>query len=114
MMPSERRQKPRVRFEDSVQVRCVVSSKSGHIFEVQGDTTHAQACDLCETGLRLRVKGVLDPQTILKVNFEIKKKPVDVYARVVWATPEHCGLRFLVLDKECGKYIRDYVASSGN
>lgn len=114
MSTSERREKPRVRFEDTVNVHRVEPSKSGHIFEVAGEPIEARAQDINENGLCLRILPPVLPQSILKVNFEVKDKPVDVYARVVWADVDRCGLRFIVLDKAGSRAIKEFMASPGN
>ena len=114
MSDSDRREKPRVRFEDPVNIHRVEPSHSGHIFEVKGHPIQVKARDIAENGLCLDLNAPVEPQTILKVNFEVKKKSVDVYARVVWVDRQRCGLRFIVLDRDCSKAIRDYVSSTAN
>ena len=111
MDQSERREKPRVRFEDPVHVHRVEPSKSGHIFEVQGHLLKAKARDINENGLCIHLDAPVAPQSILKLNFAVREKPVDVYARVVWADRRHCGLRFIVLDRAGNRAIRDYVTA---
>jgi hypothetical protein len=114
MSQPERREKPRVPFKDAVKVHRVQPSKSGHIFEVSGDPIPAKGQDINENGLCLNVDPPPEPQSILKVNFEVAEKAVDVYARVVWADVDRCGLRFIVLDKPGCRAIKDYMASPGN
>ena len=114
MNAAERRERPRIRFEATVAIHLVTPSKSGNIFEVKGHPISVQASDINESGMCLLLEAPVAPQTILKVDFDVAGKPVDVYARVVWANRDRCGLRFIVLDRICCRAIREYIEMESN
>lgn len=114
MNASERRQRPRIPFVGTVSFHHVLPSKSGHIYEVRDPAVQAKAYDINEDGLCLSLSPALEPQAILKLNFEIREKTVDVYARVVWTNRDRCGLRFIVLDRVCNRAIREFIEKGSN
>lgn len=109
----ERRKYPRVKFQESVVVHNVVESKSGNVFEVQGNPMVVKAQDVSEGGIRLEV-GTGNPLgKIFKLNFQIQRdKTVDVYSRLAWADDGRFGLQFIVADEQIRRYIRGFVEKS--
>jgi len=110
---SERRKYPRAKFQQTVMVHNVIESKSGNVFEVQGNPIVAQARDLSEGGIRLDA-GSGNPQgKIFKLNFQIQKdKTVDIYSKLAWAEGSLFGLQFIVADEQIRRYIRSFVEKS--
>jgi hypothetical protein len=106
----ERRKHPRARFEDNVQIHPVIESKSGNVFEVQGNPLTLKAVDLSEGGIRLELGIPKPPSHILKLNFQVHKdKSVDVYSKLAWTSDKFLGYQFIVVDEETRKVIRDLV-----
>jgi hypothetical protein len=111
--PRERRRHARVKFQEPVTVHGVVESKSGNVFEVQGNPINVVARNVSEGGICLKIGDVSAPAKIFKLNFEIQKdKPVDVYSRLVWFTNGDCGLQFVVVDDKIRQIIRNYIEKS--
>ena len=109
----ERRKYPRAKFQETVVVHGVVESKSGNVFEVQGNPIVVKAADVSEGGIRLEIGNVNPPNKIFKLNFEIQKdKPVDVYSKMAWVQGSMIGLQFIVADAEIRKLIRMFVEKS--
>ena len=109
----ERRKYPRVKFQESVVVHNVVESKSGNVFEVQGNPLVVKAQDVSEGGIRLEVGNGPAPGKIFKLNFQIQKdKSVDVYSRLAWTIGGMFGLQFIVADEQIRRYIRGFVEKS--
>ncbi len=107
---NERRKFPRVKFDDQVTIHQVTESKSGNVFEVQGNPIVVKAQDVSEGGIRLELADSTGPSKILKVNFQIQKnKSVDVYTKLAWKSGDSCGLQFIVLDDETRKQIQSFV-----
>ncbi len=106
----ERRKYPRAKFQESVVVHSVVESKSGNVFEVQGNPLVVKAQDVSEGGIRLEVGNVATPNKIFKLNFQIQKdKPMDVYSKLAWNGHGQLGLQFIVADEEIRRMIRGFV-----
>lgn len=106
----ERRKHPRAKFEDQVQIHPVVESKSGNVFEVQGNPLTVKAFDLSEGGIRLELGIPKPPSHILKLNFRVHKdKTVDVYSKLAWTSEKFLGYQFIVVDEETRKAIRDLI-----
>lgn len=106
----DRRKHPRAKFEDQVQIHPVVESKSGNVFEVQGNPLIVKAFDLSEGGIRLELGIPKPPSHILKLNFRVHKdKTVDVYSKLAWVSDKYLGYKFIVEDDETRKAIRDFV-----
>jgi hypothetical protein len=113
-MISEQRKSPRVDFTEGVLAHPVTPSKSGNIFEVNAQAHSFQAVDISREGIRLNAGRPLPPQSILKLNFELlKRKPLDVFARVVWSRGDQAGLKFIVLDENAQKHIHSYTRYPG-
>ena len=69
----EKRKHPRVKFHEKIKVHRVVESKSGNVFEVQGNPIITKAEDVSEGGIRLTLKSPPSGNPILKLNFKVKK-----------------------------------------
>ncbi|HJT24644.1 MAG TPA: PilZ domain-containing protein [bacterium] len=109
----ERRKYPRVKFQESVVVHNVVESKSGNVFEVQGNPMVVKAQDVSEGGIRLEVGDGNPLGKIFKLNFQIQKgRSVDIYSRLAWAAEGMFGLQFIVADEEIRRNIRGLVEKS--
>jgi len=105
--PVEKRKHHRFEFQQTVQVFPVLPSKSGNIYEVQKDPIEIQAKDISEGGVRIHAYHDLDPDSILKLNFEIAKdRPVEVFGKIIWSQERHHGVRFLLADQETRKGIK--------
>lgn len=109
----ERRKYPRATFQESVVIHNVVESKSGNVFEVQGNPLVVKARDVSEGGIQLEVGKTSVLSKIFKLNFQIQKnKPVDVYSKLAWNGNGVCGLQFIVADEEIRRMIRGFVEKS--
>lgn len=109
----ERRKYPRVKFQESVVVHNVMESKSGNVFEVQGNPVVAKAQDVSEGGIRLEVGNGNPLGKIFKLNFQIQKgMTVDVYSKLAWANGDQFGLQFIVADEQIRRGIRGFVEKS--
>jgi hypothetical protein len=108
--PPERRKYIRAKFQETVTVHQVAESKSGNVFEVQGNPITVKAQDVSEGGIRLEIGDVNSPSKIFKLNFKLPKiGSVDVYSKLAWKNDGHCGLQFIVLDDESRKLIKGYI-----
>ena len=109
---NERRKHTRAKFQDSVVVHKVIESKSGNVYEVQGNPLVVKALDVSEGGIRLEIGS--DPSSkILKLNFQVQKnKPMDIYSKLAWTEKGTCGLEFIVADEQIRLLIRNYVERS--
>ena len=106
----ERRKYPRAKFQENVTVHKVIESKSGNVFEVQGQSINAKAKDVSEGGMQLEIGKSGPAGNILKLNFQIQKnEPLDVYTKIAWEADGHCGLQFIVVDEEIRRQIKAYV-----
>jgi hypothetical protein len=106
----ERRKYTRAKFQETVTVHEVAESKSGNVFEVQGNPITAKAQDVSEGGVRLEIGDVNSPSKIFKLNFKLPKcGSVDFYTKLAWKSEGYCGLQFIVLDDESRKLIKGYV-----
>ncbi len=111
--PIERRKYPRAQFHESVTVHNVVESKSGNVFEVQGNPLMAKAKDVSEGGIRLEAAQGGPQGKIFKLNFQIQKgKTVDIYSKLAWTEAGMLGLQFIVADEQIRRYIRSFVEKS--
>jgi hypothetical protein len=109
----ERRKYPRAKFLESVVVHNVIESKSGNVFEVQGNPLVVKAQDVSEGGIRLEIGGSPARNKIFKLNFQVQKnKSVDVYSKQAWANNGMLGLQFIVADEEIRRMIRGFVEKS--
>jgi hypothetical protein len=110
---SDRRRYPRVKFHGKVTAHPVVESKSGNVYEVQGNPLTLKAQNVSEGGIRLELGEVSSPSSILKLNFKVDKdRSVDVYSKLAWVMNGLCGFQFIVLDEEVRKAIRGFVERS--
>ncbi len=106
-IPDEKRRHGRFDFQKRVQVFPVLPSKSGNIYEVQKDSFEARSSDVSEGGLGLETPKPLNPDFLLKVNFEVQdRQTVEVYGKVVWSEPNHCGIRFMYTDTSLRRGIK--------
>ena len=111
---SERRQYSRAKFNETITVHNVTESKSGNVFEVQGNPLVLKAQDVSEGGMRIQIDDPASPAKIFKLNFKLPKNgSVDVYSKVAWNGDGYCGLQFIVLDEEVRRLIKGYVSKSG-
>lgn len=95
----EKRRYKRFEFKEEVRVFPVLPSSSGNIFEVQQDSVPTAAFDISEGGLRMKWVEDLNPEFLLKLNFQFSKDlPVEVYGKIVWSQEKECGVRFMVPD----------------
>ena len=109
----ERRKYARAKFQETVTVHQVAESKSGNVFEVQGNSITAKAKDVSEGGMRLEIGDVNSPTKIFKLNFKLPKNgSVDVYTKLAWKSEGFCGLQFIVLDDESRKLIKGYIGKT--
>lgn len=107
---SERRKHPRARFQEEVTIHKVVESRSGNVFEVQGEPIRVHAKDLSEGGIQLSIRWPQSPTSLMKLNFELKKdESVDVYTKLAWSGHGACGLQFVVLDERIRGWIKEWV-----
>ncbi|HUO58408.1 MAG TPA: PilZ domain-containing protein [bacterium] len=103
----EKRKHNRFEFQKPVRVFPVLPSKSGNIYEVQTESFEVQARDISEGGLRLQSQQELNPQFLVKLNFEISKdQPVEVFGKIMWSQERHHGIRFMLVDQEMRKGIK--------
>lgn len=109
----ERRKHPRAKFQETVVIHNVIESKSGNVFEVQGNPVVAKARDVSEGGIRLDIGNAAALNKIFKLNFQVQKdKSVDVYSKLAWASEGVLGLQFIVADEEIRRMIRGFVEKS--
>lgn len=109
-MTDDKRQAERVGFTAEVAAYPVVASKSGNIYEVLSEPRSIPAVDISQGGIRLATKQPLDYHSVLKLKIEIqKKRPVDVFARVMWSNQHHSGLKFIVVHEEARRHITHYT-----
>lgn len=103
----EKRRHDRYEFQKTVRVYPVLPSQSGNIYEVQKESFEARTSDLSEGGLGLETRKPLDPHFLLKMNFEVENsQAVEVYGKVIWSTPNRCGVRFMYADSSLRRSIR--------
>ncbi len=103
----EKRRHNRFEFQKRVRVFPVLPSKSGNIYEVQKDSFEALSANVSEGGLGLETPKPLDPNFLLKVNFEVKDhQTVEVFGKVIWSQPNHCGIRFMYADGSLRRGIK--------
>ena len=103
----EKRRHNRFNFQKTVKVFPVLPSKSGNIYEVQNQSLEVKAFDISEGGLRLESEGELNPNFLIKMNFElIKDRPVEVFGRIMWSSERSHGIRFMVADHEIQHGVR--------
>ncbi|HUO58901.1 MAG TPA: PilZ domain-containing protein [bacterium] len=106
----ERRKFPRAKFNEDVTIHKVTESKSGNVFEVEGQSINAKAKDVSEGGMKLELGKGGSAGNILKLNFQIQKnQPFDVYTKIAWEADGYCGLQFIVVDEEIRRQIKAYV-----
>lgn len=104
---SEKRIYNRIDFQKPVRIFPVLPSKSGNIYEVQKDSFEAQASDVSEGGLGLKVTKPLSPEFLVKMNFELtENQPVEVYGKIIWSQSNRCGIRFMHTDASLRKSLR--------
>jgi hypothetical protein len=106
-MVEEKRRYNRFGFQKSVQVYPVLPSISGNIFEVQKESIEARASNVSEGGLALETSRPLNPDNLVKMNFEVADhQPVEVYGKIIWSRSNRCGVRFMYLDASLRKGVR--------
>ena len=106
---SEKRIHNRIDFNKPVQVFPVLPSKSGNIYEVQKESFEAQASDVSEGGLGLKVSKPMNPEFLVKMNFELTdKQPIEVYGKIIWSQSDRCGIRFMHTDTAFRKMLRSF------
>lgn len=106
-MTEEKRRYQRIDFQKPVQVFPVLPSQSGNIFEVQKESIEARASDVSEGGLGLETSQPLNPDFLVKMNFEVAgNQAVEVYGKIVWSRSNRCGIRFIYLDASLRKGVR--------
>lgn len=104
---AEKRVYNRIDFQKPVRVFPVLPSKSGNIYEVQKDSFEAQASDVSEGGLGLKVSKPMSPEFLVKMNFELAdNQPVEIYGKIVWSQSNRCGIRFMHTDMAIRKTLR--------
>jgi len=102
----EKRKFNRFEFQKTVQIFPVLPSKSGNIFEVHKKPIEAWANDISEGGLRLEAADSFEPNFLLKLNLELEEdRSVEVYGKIIWSRDSHCGVRFMMVDKQLRKGI---------
>jgi hypothetical protein len=112
-MNEDKRQTQRVGFTSEVSAFSVLPSKSGHIFEVYPQHHLYHSVDISRGGIRLTTHKPFPQDSILKLKVEIlKKRPLDIFARVVWSNDHHTGLKFIVLHEEVQRHIAQYTRTS--
>lgn len=103
----EKRRFHRVDFQKKIRVFPVLPSKSGNIYEVQKESFDARSFNISEGGLSFGAEQELDPQFLLKMNFEAPGDlPVEVYAKVIWAKDRQCGVRFIYTEPSLRNSVR--------
>jgi hypothetical protein len=109
----ERRKYPRAGFDETITVYKVVESKSGNVYEIQGNPLVIKAKDVSEGGMRLQFINEDKNNKILKLSFQIPNDgKVEVCSKLVWAKDGHSGLEFIVLDEEVRRNIRNFVGKN--
>lgn len=103
----EKRRFNRFDFQKRIRVFPVLPSKSGNIYEVQKESFDARSFNISEGGLSFKTERELNPQFLLKMNFEAPgDQPVEVYAKVIWAKDRQCGVRFIYTDPSLRNSVR--------
>ena len=111
---SERRKYPRAKFQETILAHWVVESKSGNVFEVQGNAVEVKAKDVSEGGIRVEVQDAAPFSKIMKLNFKLPKNGnVDVYTKLAWEVDGHCGLQFVCLEDDLRKHIKGFIEKAG-
>ena len=104
---NDKRRHDRFEFQKRIHVFPVLPSKSGNIYEVQKDSFEAHSSNLSEGGLGLETAKPLNPDFLLKVNFELQSdQAMEVYGKVVWSRQNHCGIRFMYTDASLRRGIK--------
>lgn len=107
---NEKRRHNRVEFQKRVRIFPVLPSKSGNIYEVQTESFEARASDVSEGGVGLEMSRSLNPDFLVKMNFEVQNnQPVEVYGKIVWSQSNRCGVRFMHMDSSLRKGLRSLV-----
>lgn len=107
---SERRKYPRAKFQETITVHRVVESKSGNVYEVQGEGVLTKAQDLSEGGIRIEALSQGSFSKILKLRIKVPKNgDIDVYTKVAWENKGHFGLQFVALEDEFRRHIKGIV-----
>jgi len=108
----DKRKAERVSYTSNVSAYRVAPSKSGNVFEVTPEPQIFPAVDVSRSGIRLATNRPLADEAILKLKLELrKKKPVDVFARVVWSNHQHMGLKFIILHEEAQRDLAQFTSS---
>jgi len=104
---SERRHSPRVPCQAPVTLQKVIESRSGNVFEVQGQPESAQIENLSDEGLKLKLPFGGPVGKILKLNIPVRDKEVlDVFTKVAWQGDGTCGLQFVAMGPQVRKWVR--------
>jgi len=106
----ERRHSPRVPCQAPVTLQKVVESKSGNVFEVQGQPESAQIVNLSEEGLRLRLPSQEPVGKLLKLNIPVRDEEIlDVFTKVAWQADGTCGLQFVAMGPQVRKWVKGFL-----
>ena len=104
---AEKREFDRFDFQKPVLIYPVSPSKSGNILEVESRSLEAKAHNISEGGLKLVTPQSFPENSILKLNFKVKKdQTVEVYGKIMWSEQKSCGVRFVLADPEARQGIR--------
>ena len=108
----ERRKFPRAEFPQAIRLQPVQASKSGNVFEVQGDSVAADGRDISEGGFKFNLHETLKPGTILKIIFKVDSlegHDHEAYVKVVWAQKKSHGVQFLMLEESTRRRIKGFI-----
>jgi len=94
-MAVEKRWAPRSKFNRKVEVLDQKASTGS----LKADVCYSQ--DISKGGINLETSHGYKPNSILKLNLQLfEKKPVNVFAKVVWRKENRCGLKFMAFDQK--------------
>mgnify|MGYP003575468201 CR=1 FL=1 len=105
----ERRHSPRIPCQAPVTLQKVIESRSGNVFEVQGQPESAQIVNLSEEGLQLKLPSGGSLGKILKLNIPVREEVLDVFTKVAWQGDGTCGLQFVAMGPQVRKWVKGLI-----
>ncbi len=107
---SERRHYARLQYQEPITVQKVVESKSGNVFEVQGETLVVKAQNVSEGGIKLGTSLPDALGKILKLNIKVREdETLDVFTKVAWSGNGCSGLEFVAMDNQIRKWVKGFT-----
>ncbi len=97
-MPSvEKRWSPRNKFFRKVEVVPHNAPFARLVSDDKPKTFWSQ--DISKGGMSLQTNQSLPASAVVKLNFQyLEKKPMNVFAKVVWTRANECGLKFMAFE----------------